>query len=126
MGSKITDFLRDFVVFFSIIFTIIGIILVSIGGLWYGLNDTAKKINFINNLGDWNFYVLVVGFISLGTGIYYLYSFIKNRKFVLEELKTNKRSEFLKKHSEVKNVVRHLPSKYHKMLKDKEKQLKIK
>ena len=82
--------------------------------------------DFIRNLGDWNFYILIVGFIFLGAGIYYLYTYLKNKKFILDEIKTNKRSELLKKHAELKNTVRHMPSKYHKMLKDKEKELKIK
>ena len=134
MGSKITDFLRNYVLSFSIMFIIIGFILFLMGALWFGLRTMVTSgdlnlgffTNLINDLEDWNFYLLVIGFILLGTGIWYLYSYLKNRKFLLDELKTNKRSELLKKHSELKNVVRHLPSKYQKMLKNKEKELKIK
>ena len=53
------------------------------------------------------------------TGSYQLNGF-------LEELRTNKRSEIIKMHAELKSVVKHLPSKYRKMLKDKEKELSIK
>ena len=84
------------------------------------------EIRFIKNLGDWNFYLVIIGLIVFAFGAYYLYIYLKNRKFVLEELQTNKRSELLKKHVELKDTVRHLPSKYRKMLKEKETELRIK
>lgn len=125
MSGKITGFLREYVFGLSIIFTILGFILIFMSGSYYAFEGLG--IDFINNLQDWNLYLLILGFVVFSWfGVYYLYSFITNRKFVLEELETNKRSEFLKKHSQVKIKVKHLPSKYHKMLKDKEKELKIK
>jgi len=134
MSGKISGFLRDYVLIFSIIFVIIGMFVFLMGALWYGLRDkvTSGDLNLgfytdaLNNLKEWNFFLLIIGFILLSAGIWYLYSFMKNKKFLLEEIKTNKRSELLKKHSELKNVGRHLPSKYNKMLKDKEKELNIK
>ncbi len=125
MGGKINNFLREYVFGLSIIFTILGFILLFMSGSYYVFEGFG--LDFINNLQDWNLYLLILGFVVFAWfGVYYLYSFITNRKFVLEELETNKRSEFLKKHSQVKIKVKHLPSKYHKMLKDKEKELKIK
>ena len=92
-----------------------------------GLLDILKNsLNFTDESMDWSLYIIIIGFIMFGIGIYYLYSYFNNRKFVMQELKTNKRSEFLKKHVEVKQKVKHLPSKYHKMLKEKEKDLQIK
>jgi hypothetical protein len=44
----------------------------------------------------------------------------------LDELATNKRSELLKMHSELKQTAKKLPSKYKKMLKEKEEEFKIK
>lgn len=134
MSGKITSFLRNYVIVFSIIFVIVGLFVFLMGALWYGLRDMVTSgdlqlgfyTSLIQDLDDWNFYLLVIGFILLATGIWYLYSYFKNRKFVLDELKTNKRSELIKKHNELKNVVRHLPSKYQKMLRDKEEELKIK
>ena len=133
MSGKITGFFRNYVLLFSIIFVIVGLVVFLMGALWFGLRDMVTSgdlqlgfyTSLIKDLDDWNFYLLVVGFILLATGIWYLYSYLKNRKFVLEEIKTNKRSELLKKHNELKNIVRHLPSKYQKKLRDKEKELKI-
>ena len=128
MIKKITGVLREYVFGLSIITMICGFFLLFMGVLWYWFRDALANDSLqpIYNLGDWNAYLLVGGLIIFGIGIYYLYSFITNRKFVLEEIETNKRSEFLKKHKELKGIVKHLPSKYRKMVKDKEKELKIK
>lgn len=129
MVSKMTRFMREYVFGFSIITIIIGLFLLSMGVLWFGFNDIVienNSLEFIANLENLNAYLLVAGLIILGIGLFYLYSFLKNRKLALEELKTDKRSEFLKKHNELKSIVKYLPSKYQKMLKDKENELKIK
>jgi len=127
--KKITELLREYVFGISIILTICGFFLLFMGVLWYWFNKAVLEndsLKFIRDLGEWNAYLLVGGVIIFGIGLYYIYSYITNRKFVLEEIKTNKRSEFLKKHKELKGTVKHLPSKYQKMVKDKEKELKIK
>ena len=113
----------------SIITSIIGLVLLAMGVLWFWFRDmviTNNALNFIAEIENWNAYLLVAGLIIFGIGIFYLYSYLKNRKFALEELKTDKRSEFLKKHNELKNIVKQLPSKYQKMFKDKEDELGIK
>lgn len=129
MVSKITRFMREYVFGLSIITIIIGLFLLFMGVLWFWLKDIIignNALGFIANLENLNAYSLVAGLIILGIGLYYLYSFLKNRKLALKELKTDKRSEFLKKHNELKSIVKYLPSKYQKMLKDKENELKIK
>ena len=128
IGGKIIIFLREYVFILSIIFTILGGILLFLGVTMIWFQDIPENMfGLSENAMNWNVYVLIFGFVVFAWfGFYYLYSFITTRKFVLEELETNKRSEFLKKHSKVKVKVKHLPSKYAKMLKDKEKELKIK
>ncbi len=134
MANKITDFLRNQVFILSVIITIISLVLVFMGVIWYGLRDplTADEIPLgfytktIQDLGEWNFYILVVGLILLMIGVYYIWRYHKNKKFLLEELKTNKRSELIKSRHELEVTARHLPSKYDKMLKEKLKELKIK
>jgi hypothetical protein len=127
MAGKISGFLREHVLILSIILTILGIILLLIGvtGLW--LQDIPKNIlKLSDDILKWSLYFLIIGFIVLITGVYYIYSYLKNRKFLLDEIKTNKRSELIKKHADLKNTVRHLPKKYQKMLKDKEEEFNIK
>jgi type VI protein secretion system component VasK len=122
--GKITNFFREYVLIFSIILTILGIILLFIGmaGMWF----QDYSLGFFKNYIDWSLYILIIAFIVFIAGVWYLYSFFTKRKFVLEELKTNKRSELIKNHAELKNTVRHLPSKYQNMLKDKEEEFNIK
>lgn len=125
MSGKITNFFREFKLFFSIIAIIVGFMIFLIG-LSGTLIESLKNIfGFFNDYWEWSIYLLILGFIVLAAGIWYLYSFLKDRKFILEELETNKRSELLKKHIELKTAVKHMPSKYRKMLKEKEDELKI-
>ena len=129
MTGKISGFIREYIFGLSIIALIIGLFLLIMGILWYRFRSIVTEndaLAFIKSVGNWNAYLLVAGFIIFFIGLYYLYSFLKNKKFVLKELKTNKRSELLKKHNELKSIVKHLPSKYRKMLKDKEQELSIK
>lgn len=124
MAGKIIGFLREAKMVLSIILVIVGLIVFSLSLLYYVAADYQPE--FIATLKGWNAYLLVLGLIVFGLGIYYLYDFFKNKKFILKEIDTNKRSEFLKRHSELKTAVRYMPKKYQKMLKDKEKELKIK
>lgn len=122
--DKIVLFLREYVFIFSILLMIVGVILLSMGVMYYAF--PTANIDFVMNIGEWNFYIGILGLIALAFGIYYLYSFEKNKRFVEKELQTQKRSEFLKRHIEVRNTVKHLPSKYSQLLKQKEKELRIK
>lgn len=128
MAGKITRFLREYVFGLSIIVMIVGFVLLLMGVIRYWFRDLQLGFytDTIQNLKDWNAYLLIIGLIIFGIGVWYLYKYLKDRKFVLEEFKTNKRSEFLKRHSELKDTVRYLPSKYKKMLAEKEKELRIK
>jgi hypothetical protein len=126
MSGKISGFLREYVLLFSVIVAILGFFVIFIGasGIW--LQDIAKDIlKLTDDFLRWSPYLLVIGFIIFGIGLYYLYVYLKNRKFVLEELKTNKRSELFKRHSELKDAVKRMPSKYKKMLNEKEEELRI-
>jgi len=124
MSGKISRFIREYILVFSIVVLIVGFIIFLLSLTFFLFKDIQP--DFIKNLGDWNYYLIVIGFILLATGIYYLYIYLKNRKFILEEIKTNKRSELLKKHAELKSTVRRMPSKYKSLLKEKEKELNIK
>jgi hypothetical protein len=113
----------------SVVTSIVGLVLLFMGVTWIwfrGAVEGEGVFHFIYTLGEWNDYILVIGLIILGIGLYYIYSYLKNRKFVLGELTTNKRSEYLKKRLELQRVVKRLPSKYQQMVKEKEKDLKIK
>ena len=127
MKGKISGFLRENIIILSLLTIIIGIIILIIGilGIWF--KDEIKNIiNFMDTLIPWSLYILIIGLILFGMGIYYLYMFVTKKNFIMKEIETNKRSEFIKKHAELKYSVKYLPSKYKEMLKRKEKELKIK
>ena len=126
--EKIIKFLREYSLIFSIMIFVIGLGSLVMGLIYMFLKEIELGIisKARDRLDGWNMYLLVIGFIVFAMGAYYLYKYITNKKFILKELKTNKRSEFLKKHSQLKIYVRHMPSKYQKMLNEKEKELKIK
>ena len=127
MKGKISGFLRENILILSFLTIIIGIIILIIGILGILFQDEIKNmINFMDSLIPWSLYILIIGLILFGTGIYYLYMFITKKNFIMKEIETNKRSEFIKKHAELKYSVKYLPSKYKEMLKRKEKELKIK
>jgi hypothetical protein len=123
MSGKISGFLRELKLSLSIFLTIVGFIIFLIGITdFFGVNI----FNLSEDILSWSIYLLIIGFIILITGVYYLYTYLKNRKFILDELDTNKRSELIKKHSELKKAVKHMPSKYKKMLEEKEEEFKVK
>ena len=127
MSGKIAGFFREYIFGLSIVTMIVGLFVLFIGilGIWFA--DVATDVlNLADEVIVWCPYVLIIGLIVFGAGLYYLYGFIKNKNFVLEEIETNKRSEFVKRHGDLKDSVRYLPSKYKEMLKEKEKELKIK
>jgi len=123
MLERIVKGLREFVLGLSIILMIIGLFLFLMGFIFYFI--PSFEIDMFKNFDQWNAYILVIGLIVLFFGVYYLYSFLKKRKFVLDELKTNKRSELQKKHTEIVVAVKHLPSKYKRLLEEKEDELGI-
>jgi H+/Cl- antiporter ClcA len=127
MKGKITGFLREYIFILSIITLLIGAIILIIGilGVWFQ-DDIKNIMNFMDNIIPWSPYILIIGLIILAAGLYYLYMFISKKNFIIKEIETNKRSEFIKLHAELKNSVKYLPSKYKEMLRQKEKELKIK
>jgi len=130
MSGRIVGFLREYILLLSILIIIPGTIFIFMGVVYLFFKNITEPTNsllhFINVIGVWNDYILVAGLIIFGTGVYYLYSYLSKRKFVLDELKTDKRSEILKKRSKLETTVKHLPKKYQLMLAEKEDEFSIK
>jgi len=127
MSGKISKMMREYVLILSILSTILGAIVTIFGiiGIW--MKDfLIDSLSISSDFLVWSPYILVIGIIVLLAGIWYLYDFFRNKKILLEELQTKKRSEFLKKHVELKDAARHLPSKYQQLLEEKERELNVK
>jgi hypothetical protein len=130
MSGRIVGFLREYVLALSILIIIPGIIFIFMGAVYLFFENSIEPSNsvlhFIKDpIGVWNDYILIAGLIIFGIGVYYVYSYFTKRKFVLEELRTDKRSEILKKRSKLEATVKHLPTKYQQMLSDKEDECNI-
>lgn len=117
---------KEYVMGISIILLIIGLVILVFGilGMWF--EDVLINVGLDQDVLAWSLYFLIFGALLLLIGVYYLYDFLKNKRFLLEEIQTNKRSEFMRNHAKLKNAVRHLPSKYQEMLAEKERELRIK
>ncbi len=127
MAGKLTSLLREHVFPLSIVLTIAGAVVFFLGIAGLFLQDFLKEfLGFSDDILQWSLYIVILGFIGLIAGVWYLYTYLKNRKYILEELETNKRSEFLKAHIKLKALVKHMPSKYKAMLQEKEKELNVK
>ena len=87
MSGKIIGFIREYVFGLSIIIMIIGLFVIFTGvlGIWF-VDIANDLLNFPNGILEWCPYVLIFGLLIFGVGLYYLYGFIKNRNFVLEEI----------------------------------------
>ncbi len=126
MKRKITALLREYVFPLSIITTIFGGVIFILGLLGVLAGGFLEDVMGLpREFLPWTPYLLITGFFILITGIWYLYSYLKNKKFLLRELETNKRSEFIKKRLELHEAAKHLPSRYKDMLREKEVELRI-
>ena len=129
MSGRIVGFLREYVLVLSILLLIPALLFIIMGVVYLffisSAEPTTSLFHFIYQVGIWNDYILVLGLILLSISAYYMYSFFTKRKYVLDELKTDKRSEILKKRSKLESTVKQLPSKYQKMLSDKEDEFDI-
>jgi type VI protein secretion system component VasK len=119
---------REYILPINIVILAIGILLLTMGTIWIWFN--GLKLNGFTDLvyliGGYNYWLFGIGIILVGIAIWYIFDFYRKKKFLLEEIKTDKRSEFIKKHLELEETVKYLPSKYKEMLEEKKKELRIK
>ncbi len=127
MSESVSKMIREYIFGLSLVTLIIGGILVLFGilGIWMK-QVLVDLVNVSNDVLIWAPYILIIGFILLVAGIWYCYDYLRNKKRLLEDLQTNKRSEFCKNHAALKNAAKRLPSKYQEMLAEKEKELRVK
>lgn len=127
MANMLVRIWKEYIMGISILLLIIGLVILIFGilGMWF--DDFLINTFALNqDLLSWSLYVLLIGAVVGLMGVYYLYDFLKNKRFLLEEIDTNKRSEFMKNHTKLRTAARHLPSKYQEMLSEKEKELRVK
>jgi len=109
----------------SLLIFVIGLVFLISSVVWLFFRET--NLSLISNLsrffGYWNYYLIVVGIVLLFVGGWYSYDYIKKKRYLLEEIKTERKSEFVKKRAELEAIVKKLPKKYERMLREKEEKL---
>ena len=109
----------------SLLIFVIGLVFLISSVVWLFFRET--NLSLISNLsrffGYWNYYLIVVGIVLLFVGGWYSYDYIKKKRYLLEEIKTERKSEFVKKKAELEAIVKKLPKKYERMLREKEEKL---
>ena len=109
----------------SLLLAILGFVFTISGVVWIFLRES--ELGLLSRLteffGDWNYYLIVVGVIILFAGIWYAYDYINKKKFLLEEIKTDRKSELVKTKTKLERIAKTLPRKYEKMLIEKEEEL---
>lgn len=125
---KIGKIFQEYIFAWSILIIVLGSIMLLIGvnGIWFSNVEVMMFSTVIQSLDGYVAYVFAAGVVVALIGLWYLYDFLRKRKRLLEGLEIQKRSVFQKKHSEFEEISKKLPSKYKKMLEEKEKSLRIK
>lgn len=109
----------------SLLSLIIGILFFLSGIVWLFLKKYNIPIltDLSNCFKEWNYYLLIIGLILSSIGGWYSYDYIKKRRYLIEEIKTGRKSELARKRGELEKLVKTMPRKYEEMLRNKEEEL---
>jgi len=109
----------------SLLSLIIGILFFLSGIVWLFLKkyNIPLLTDLSNCFKEWNYYLLIIGLILSSIGGWYSYDYIKKRRYLIEEIKTGRKSELARKRGELEKLVKTMPRKYEEMLRNKEEEL---
>lgn len=109
----------------SLILTVLGFVFLLSSVIWIFLreNNLGVLSKLARFFGDWNYYLIVIGVIFFAAGIWYTYDYVKKKKFLLEEIKTDRKSELVKNKAKLEKIAKTLPKRYERMLIEKEEEL---
>jgi hypothetical protein len=111
---------------------VIGIILgipsvvVSVLSLLWKTGDTGILLWAHGFLGNWAFWVVIIGLLLLVPGIYYLAVFIKQLREFNELMKTDSKASFIKNQDRIEELAWRLHPRYEKFVIEKKDKLKVK
>jgi len=108
----------------------LGLIGSAVGAIFAALSSYViffeGEIAFLNDIGDWSWWVLIISAIVLIAGAYYLGDGIWRRRKFRALVYNKKRSEFIKNEKEINRLLTGLPKKYRAIVAERKKELKIK
>jgi hypothetical protein len=111
---------------------VIGIILgipaviISTFSLLWKTGDTGILLWSNELLGNWAFWVVIIGLLLLVPGIYYLAVFIKQLREFNELMKTDSKALFIKNQDRIEELAWRLHPRYEKLVIEKKDKLKVK
>jgi len=104
----------------------IPLLIISIFSLLYSDGDGGLERWANDAVGNWAFWLLILGLLLLVPGIYYLMVFIKQMKEFRELMKTDSKALFIKNQDRIEELAWRLHPKYERMVIEKKLKLKVK
>ncbi|MDO9538254.1 MAG: DUF3198 domain-containing protein [Thermoplasmata archaeon] len=101
-------------------------VLLSVLSINFKPGDTDIRLWANDSIGNWAFWVIILGFIILIPGIYYLWSFRSQLKEFKKLMKTDSKAIFVKNQDRIEELAWKLHPKYEKMVINKKTKLKVK
>ena len=122
---------REYMLMLSAILFMVGIIMMTVGVLWYFTFIQSNIVNslieeFSKKLGDWGWWILIFAPFILIAGIWYFFDQIMARKKFNKLVSPNSKANFVKNISEIEEIIWKLPGKYRERSEEKKKKFKIK
>jgi hypothetical protein len=102
------------------------LILFSILGLLYSDGDSGITATVNEALGNWAYWVLILGIVLFIIGIFYLYGHFKLLKEFRELMKINSKAKFIKNLDRIEELAWRLHPKFEKIVIEKKKEFRIK
>lgn len=100
--------------------------IISTFSLLYKNGDTGILLWANELLGNWAFWVVIIGLLLLVPGIYYLAVFIKQLREFNELMKTDSKALFIKNQDRIEELAWRLHPRYEKLVIEKKDKLKVK
>ena len=115
----------------SAILFVVGIIMMTVGVLWYFtlIQPTIANTSlewFAEKLGNWGWWILISAPFILIVGIWYLFDQIMVRKKFNKLVSPNSKANFVKNISEIEESIWKLSGRYRERFEEKKKKFKIK
>jgi hypothetical protein len=108
---------REYMLMLSAVLFVVGIIMMTIGVLWYFTFIQSGTVNtlvegFSEKLGEWGWWVLIPAPFILISGTWYFFDQILARKIFNELISPNSKAKLVKNDGEIEEVIWKLPMKY--------------
>ncbi|KYK28628.1 MAG: hypothetical protein AYK23_00140 [Candidatus Proteinoplasmatales archaeon SG8-5] len=125
---SINAFLHKYKIPLCSIFIILGIVLITfcVPGLLYTEGDVGITATANDILGDWAYWILILGIALLIIGVFYVYGYFKYLKEFKELMKINSKAKFIKNLDRIEELAWRLHPRFENIVIEKKKEFRIK